>query len=100
MEDFDLELEKIVLKESIVGATGLNAANIQVGIKGDQSMRETAILRERYASVMDQYFPAYRALNHQSMCRRVSGAEYVQALQSFKEKGLHNGWIQEHSDMP
>lgn len=78
MEDFDLELEKIVLKESIVGATGLNAANIQVGIKGDQSMRETAILRERYASVMDQYFPAIAPhledlLLNRSCCRLYVG---------------------------
>lgn len=50
----DRELEELVLKESIVSATGLRADNIQVGIKGDPSLRETAPMRAKYRNVMDE----------------------------------------------
>lgn len=50
----DRELEELVLKESIVSATGLRADSIQVGIKGDQSLRETAPMRAKYRNVMDE----------------------------------------------
>lgn len=52
-----------------------------------------------YISLMDQYFPAYHALNHKFLYRRVNSDEYMKALQSFDDNGLHNGWIQEHIDM-
>lgn len=50
----DRELEELVLKESIVSATGLRANSIQVGIKGDPSLRETAPMRAKYRNVMDE----------------------------------------------
>lgn len=50
----DRELEELVLKESIVSATGLRADSIQVGIKGDPSLRETAPMRAKYRNVMDE----------------------------------------------
>lgn len=52
----DRELEELVLKESIVSATGLRAGSVQVGIKGDPSLRETAVLRAKYRNVMDDVF--------------------------------------------
>jgi putative pyruvate formate lyase activating enzyme len=52
-----------------------------------------------YISLMDQYFPAYQALNHKSLFRKVNSDEYMKALQSFEDNDLHNGWIQEHIDM-
>ncbi len=50
----DRELEELVLKEGIVSATGLRADSIQVGIKGDPSLRETAPIRAKYRNVMDE----------------------------------------------
>lgn len=50
-------------------------------------------------SIMGQYFPAYKALNFQSINRRIRDVEYEEALQSYDENGLHNGWIQEFSDL-
>jgi hypothetical protein len=47
------ELEGPVLKESIVSATGLSPARLEVEIKGDPSVRETAMARSRYTSWVD-----------------------------------------------
>ncbi len=46
-------IEEQILKESIVSAAGLNAENLQIGLKGDPSMRETALLRKRYRNSLD-----------------------------------------------
>ena len=46
-------LEEQVLKESIVSAAGLNSDKLQIGLKGDPSMRESVSLRKRYRSSID-----------------------------------------------
>jgi len=48
-----------------------------------------------HVSVMAQYFPAYRAVGHPELGRRLSEEEYAQALQAFEAAGLENGWRQE-----
>lgn len=48
------ELEELVLRESIVSATGLTDSNVQIGIKGDPSLRETTLDRKRYESPVDK----------------------------------------------
>jgi len=50
----DNELEELVLRESIVSATGLNEGSLQIGIKGDPSLRETSLDRKRYESPVDK----------------------------------------------
>lgn len=50
----DNELEELVLRESIVSATGLNGNSLQIGIKGDPSLRETSLYRKRYESPLDK----------------------------------------------
>ena len=52
--DEENDLEELVLRESIVGATGLSEASVQIGIKGDQSLRETTLDRKRYESPVDK----------------------------------------------
>ncbi|MCE5250650.1 radical SAM protein [bacterium] len=54
------------------------------------------ISRNLYVSLMDQYFPAYRATNHAVLSRRINTEEYNESLEFFTACGLHNGWIQEH----
>ncbi len=51
----DKEIEELVLKESIVSVAGLNASSLQIGIRGDPSMRETTGERKRYTSSVDQH---------------------------------------------
>lgn len=56
-EPQDLDLEELVLQESIVSATGLHSDNIQVGLKGDPSMRDSVFTRGKFKSPMDELFP-------------------------------------------
>ena len=53
---------------------------------------------EVFVSLMDQYFPAYQALKHEVLSRRVSSGEYEEALEAFDDCGLTNGWVQDHSE--
>lgn len=53
-ETSENELEELVLRESIVSATGLNENSVQIGIKGDPSLRETSLDRKRYESPVDK----------------------------------------------
>ena len=46
-------MEDQVLKESIVSAVGLNSDQLQIGLKGDPSIRESVSLRKRYRSSID-----------------------------------------------
>jgi len=52
----DEHLEELILQESIVSAAGLNSEQVQIGIKGDPSLRESAPLRKRYDSKVDSLF--------------------------------------------
>lgn len=52
----DNTLEALVLKEGIVSATGLTSQNLQVGLRGDPSLRETAYYRQRYQSRVDAIY--------------------------------------------
>lgn len=54
--DTDADLEELVLKETIVSTTGLNSQSLQVGIKGDPSLRETALLRKKYPNRLDEIY--------------------------------------------
>jgi putative pyruvate formate lyase activating enzyme len=51
-----------------------------------------------WVSLMDQYFPAHKAIDHPLLGRKVSPGEYAAALDAFHAAGLQNGWLQEHDD--
>ncbi|MBI3561040.1 MAG: hypothetical protein HY080_04920 [Gammaproteobacteria bacterium] len=53
-----MEIEELVLKESLVSVVGVNSDSLQVGIRGDPSMRETTCERKRYSSSVDEYIDA------------------------------------------
>jgi putative pyruvate formate lyase activating enzyme len=48
-----------------------------------------------YVSVMSQYFPAYRAVNHPELGRKITRAEFDKAVELFYTAGLSNGYIQD-----
>jgi putative pyruvate formate lyase activating enzyme len=48
-----------------------------------------------HVSLMDQYFPAHRALGDPVLGRKVTLEEYEEALDSFDAAGLENGWCQD-----
>ena len=54
------------------------------------------ISQDIYVSLMDQYFPAYNALKHKLLSRKITINEYNNAIEYFYGHGLHKGWIQVH----
>jgi putative pyruvate formate lyase activating enzyme len=48
-----------------------------------------------HVSLMDQYFPAHRAIGDPVLGRKVSPDEYASALEGFDASGLENGWYQQ-----
>ncbi len=51
-----------------------------------------------HVSVMDQYFPAYKAVDDPILGRKITADEYEAALDAFEAAGMENGWLQEHDD--
>ncbi len=47
-------------------------------------------------SVMDQYFPAYKALKDPLLSRKPTWEEYEVGLNAIEEFGFENGWTQDH----
>jgi putative pyruvate formate lyase activating enzyme len=47
-----------------------------------------------WVSLMDQYFPAYRAENYEQLNRKTTYQEYLKAEKVFFDSGLRNGWVQ------
>jgi len=51
-----------------------------------------------HVSLMNQYFPTYKAVGHPILGRKVTFEEYDAALDAFEAAGLNNGWGQEYED--
>lgn len=49
--------EELILRETLISSSGIQAENLHVSIKGDPSLRETALFRERYESFVDRVLP-------------------------------------------
>jgi len=49
--------EELILRETLISSAGIDANHLHVSIKGDPSLRETALFRERYESAVDKYLP-------------------------------------------
>lgn len=48
---------KLVLDEKMVNVDGIRDRDMHIGIKGDPSLRESAMERPRYVSVVDRFMP-------------------------------------------
>nr|MBN2276873.1 radical SAM protein [candidate division Zixibacteria bacterium] len=64
------------------------------GSKGIFKFLAEEISGNVYISLMSQYFPAYRAVNDETINRRVTVEEFDRAVEGFYEAGLKNGFIQ------
>jgi putative pyruvate formate lyase activating enzyme len=51
-----------------------------------------------HVSLMDQYFPAHRAVGDPALGRKVTFDEYLAALEAFDAAGLERGWRQSHDE--
>lgn len=63
-------IEELVLKESIISAAGLSPDQVQIGIKGDPSIRESVLMRKRYTSKVDTVFAELEPLLKDLMLNR------------------------------
>jgi len=52
------------------------------------------VSEEIWVSLMDQYFPAYRANLHEGLESKTTPQEFREAEKAFFDSGLKNGWIQ------
>lgn len=48
---------ELALKEKLIHVSGFNNKSLHIGIKGDPSLRESALTRERYESEVDKVLP-------------------------------------------
>lgn len=88
IEPSENELEELVLRESIVSATGLNENSLQIGIKGDPSLRETSLLRKRYESPVDRVIVQLAENLEELLLNRGTYRLYI---------GFNSGEIRTHS---
>ena len=51
-----------------------------------------------HVSLMDQYFPAHRAIGDPVLGRKITAEEYEAALNALDAAGLENGWYQTTND--
>ncbi len=49
---------------------------------------------ETFVGLMAQYYPAHRAPEHPRIARRLTAAEWDEAVAAHAEAGLINGWVQ------
>jgi CRP-like cAMP-binding protein len=49
--------EELALKENLLASTGIDGRHLHVSIKGDPSLRESALSRARYESIVDKFLP-------------------------------------------
>lgn len=47
-----------------------------------------------WVNLMEQYFPAHKAVGHEEVGRRLTAEEYMEAIDCFHDAGLENGWMQ------
>jgi len=62
--------EELILRETLISSAGLDAKNLHVSIKGDPSLRETALFRERYESAVDKVLPQLSSCLEELLLRR------------------------------
>jgi len=65
------------------------------GTKKIMNFISKKISSQTHISLMSQYFPAYKAKDDPVFSRKISQAEYKEAVLDFKNAGLVNGWFQE-----
>ncbi|KPL04171.1 MAG: radical SAM protein, partial [candidate division Zixibacteria bacterium SM23_73_2] len=52
------------------------------------------VSEKAWISLMNQYFPAYKAFDYESLKRKATREEYQKATRKFSQAGLFNGWVQ------
>jgi len=95
--------EELVLNDEGVAVRGMIVRHLVLpgGLAGTREVLRwiaTNLSPRVPVSLMDQYFPAHRALGHPLLSRKLTEEEYLDALAAFDESGLEHGWRQEHEE--
>ena len=93
--------EKLLLNRDGIAQRGMIIRHMVLpgSLAGTESVLRwiaAEISQRVHVSLMDQYFPAYRAVSHPLLGRKITPQEYEAALAAFEEADMENGWTQEH----
>jgi len=95
-----LRSEELILREQLIDTTGIQASKLYVSIKGDPSLRETALFRERYESPADKILDQLQGVLQQLMVERCvysliinfnSGEIYTRSVFDPYREEVHTG---------
>jgi len=83
-DTLSLRSEELVLREKLLDMRGLCSTDRHIGIKGDPSLRESALSRERYESIVDKLMPELVQVFKSLLLERSAYSLYI---------GFNNGEI-------
>lgn len=89
-----LTLNENKLAKSGVIVRHLVLPNNISGSEGIFRFLSEEVSKDIYISLMSQYFPAYKAVDDETINRRTTVNEFRHAVDSFYDAGLRNGYIQ------
>ena len=94
------QVGNLVMDENGIAKRGLIIRHLILpgGLSGTEKIMKflaDEISKDVYISLMSQYFPAYKATEHQEINRRITEEEYDEAYDTKMKYGLKNGWVQE-----
>ena len=90
----DLIIDKGIAKKGVIIRL-LVLPNQQAGILDTMQFLKKEISANIYISLMEQYYPTYKAKEYPEINRRITYSEYKEAVDIFNNLGFENGWIQE-----
>ncbi len=90
----------LVLDENGIALSGMIVRHLILPEDRAQTCESMTFIAEQlspdtYVSLMNQYFPANDAYKFKKLSRRITNAEYRNAVGCLGKNGLENGWIQE-----
>jgi len=95
------QVGNLVTDEDGIAVKGLIIRHLVLpgGISGTEEVMKfiaEELSRDVAVSLMDQYFPAYKAEGIPELARRITAEEYQAAVDVMEKYGLEEGWVQEH----
>jgi len=99
------QVGELVLSEEGIALRGLIVRHLILpnGIADTERVMEyihREISPRVHVSLMGQYFPAYKAFDHEELGRRIFWEEYESAIEVLVRIGIENGWVQEMDTGP
>jgi putative pyruvate formate lyase activating enzyme len=93
------QVGNLVLDDNGIAKKGLLIRHLVLpgGLSGTEEIMKflaEEISKDVYISLMSQYFPAFKAMEHKEINRRITAEEYEEACRIMEKYGLENGWMQ------